>query len=120
MTVMANYVDGFVIPIKKQNLPAYRRLAARAKKIWMEHGALVYVECAGDDLDGPNVRSFKKAAKAKPGETVIFSWVIYKSKAHRDAVNKKIMSDPRVMKMMTGPSPFNMKLMVYGGFKVIV
>jgi uncharacterized protein YbaA (DUF1428 family) len=117
---MANYVDGFVIPIKKKNLAAYRRIASKAKKIWMEHGALEYVECAGDDLEIAKVRSFKKAAKAKSGETVIFSWVVYKSRAHRDAVNKKIMSDPRVAKMMTGPSPFDMKLMCYGGFKVIV
>jgi uncharacterized protein YbaA (DUF1428 family) len=120
MVRMANYVDGFVIPIKKKNLPAYRRLATRASKIWMEHGALDYVECEGDDLEIAQVTSFMKAARAKPGETVIFSWVVYRSKAHRDATNKKIMADPRVAKMMTGPSPFNMKMMVYGGFKTIV
>ena len=120
MEGMAKYVDGFVIPIKTKNLPAYRRIAKLACKVWMEHGALEYMECAGDDLKIAKVASFLKIADAKPGETVLFSWITYKSKAHRNAVNKKVMADPRLEKMMNGPSPFDMKKMAYGGFKVIV
>lgn len=120
LQTMANYVDGFVIPIKTKNVAAYRRIARQAKKIWMEYGAVQYFECVGDDLDIDKVVSFKKLAGAKPGETVVFSWIAYRSKAHRDAVNKKVMNDPRIAKMMTGPSPIDMKRMAYGGFKVIV
>ena len=118
--LMANYIDGFVIPIKTKNLAAYRRMARLGKKVWMEHGAVQYFECVGDDLDVKKVVTFKKLARTKPGETVVFSWIAYKSKAHRNAVNKKVMADPRIAKMMTGPSPFDMKRMTYGGFKVLV
>ena len=117
---MANYIDGFVIPIRTTKVADYRRIARLARKVWMEHGALQYFECVGDDLDIEKVVSFKKLAKAKPGETVLFSWIAYRSKAHRNAVNKKVMADPRIAKMMNGPSPIDMRRMAYGGFKVLV
>ena len=115
------YVDGFVIPIAKKNLPAYLKMAKAASKIWRELGAVDYYECAGDDLKVKGVASFEKLAGAKAGETVVFSWITYKNKAHRNAVNKKVMADPRLAKMMQGKSmPFDVKRMAYGGFKVIV
>lgn len=115
------YVDGFVIPMPEKNLPEYRRIARAASKIWIEHGALEYRECIGDDLQASFGVPFPKMAKAKPGETVVFSWVVFKSKAHRDRVNKKIMADPRIEKMMQGKAnPFDPKRMAYGGFKVLV
>ena len=117
---MPLYVDGFVIPIPKKNVAAYRRIAAKAGKIWRELGALEYRECMGDDLDVQKVATFPRQMKIKQGETVAFSWIVYKSKAHRDRVNRKVMKDPRIAKMMTDKSPFDMKRMVYGGFKVLV
>lgn len=115
------YVDGFVIPLPKKNLAAYRRMAAAAGKIWKEFGALDYRECAGDDLKVKGVASFEKLAGARKGETVVFSWIVYRNKAHRDSVNKKIMTDPRIAKMMqTKKPPFDSKRMAYGGFKVLV
>ncbi len=115
------YVDGFVIPMPKRHLGLYRRLALKAGKVWREHGALEYYECAGDDLNIKGVRTFIQQIKPKPGETVVFSWIVYKSKAHRDRVNAKVMKDPRLAKMMEpGAMPFDMKRMVYGGFKVLV
>ena len=115
------YVDGFVLPVPKKNLDAYRRMARRAGKIWKEHGALEFRECAGDDLDTPMSVSFPKVVEAKRGETVLFSWIVYKSRAHRDRVNAALMKDPRIEKMMdTKSMPFDAKRMVYGGFKVIV
>lgn len=117
---MAKYVDGFVLPIKRKNIPAYRRMAKLASKVWMEHGALQYVECAGDDLNIPKVKSFLKLAGAKSGETVVFAWISYRSRAHRDAVNKKVMVDPRLSTMMTGAMPFDVTQMAYSGFTVLV
>jgi uncharacterized protein YbaA (DUF1428 family) len=115
------YVDGFVIPIPKKNLAAYRRLAKQAGKVWKDLGALEYRECAGDDLiDKKMGGMFPKMAKLKKNETVVFSWVVYKSKAHRNAVNKKIMKDPRILRMMKQPMPFDGKRMAFGGFKVLV
>ena len=115
------YVDGFVLPVPKKKLDAYRRMARRAGKIWKEHGALEFRECAGDDLDNEMSVSFTKVAEAKRGETVLFSWIVYKSRAHRDRVNAALMKDPRIEKMMdTKSMPFDAKRMVYGGFKVIV
>ena len=118
------YVDGFVIPIPKKSIPVYRRIAQKAGKIWREHGALEYRECIGDDLDIKKVVPFPRSARAKRGETVAFSWIVYKSRAHRDRVNAKVMKDPRMAKMvlmMKGrPEPFDMKRMVYGGFNVLV
>jgi uncharacterized protein YbaA (DUF1428 family) len=115
------YVDGFVIPIPRKNITAYRRLAKLSAKIWHEYGALEFRECVGDDLSGPGVRTFTQLAKARRGETVLFSWIVYKSKAHRDQVNKKVMKDPRIIAMMNSKKmPFVAKKMVYGGFKVLV
>ena len=115
------YVDGFLLPLPKKNLQAYRRMSAKAGKIWREHGALEYRECVGDDLSITGVVPFTKTMKLKPGETIVFSWIVYKSRAHRDRVNKKVMSDPRLKKQMeTMSMPFDITRMHYGGFKVIV
>lgn len=114
------YVDGFVIPIPKRNLAAYRRMAKQAGKIWMQYGALEYRECVGDDLAIKGGISFPKLTKVKSGETVAFSWIVYKSKSHRNAVNKKVMKDPRILKMMAMKPIFDYKRMSYGGFKTIV
>ncbi len=116
------YVDGFVLPVPKKNLNAYRLMAGKAGKIWKEHGALEYRECAGDDINVKGVVPFSRSVKLKSGETVVFSWIVYKSRAHRDAVNAKVMKDPRILKMMNDMKtmPFDMKRMIYGGFKTIV
>ncbi|MEK6325801.1 MAG: DUF1428 domain-containing protein [Acidobacteriota bacterium] len=114
-----NYVDGFVLPVPTENLQAYRRMSQKAGKIWREHGALEYRECAGDDLDVKFAVSFTRTIKLKPGETAVFSWIVFKSRAHRDRVNAKVMKDPRIAKMK-GPMPFDVKRMVYGGFKILV
>ncbi len=117
------YVDGFLLPVPKKNLAAYRRMAQTAGKVWRDHGALDYKECVGDDLKvkpGCGI-SFSRVAKVKPGETVFFSYIVYKSRAHRDRVNAKVMKDPRLAQMMNGKAmPFDVKRMAYGGFKVFV
>ena len=115
------YVDGYVLPVPKKNLKAYRRLAQQGAKIWREHGALDYKECVGDDLTTKIGVPFPKYAKAKAGETVIFAYILFKSRAHRDRVNAKVMKDPR-MHAMGDPKdmPFDYKRMAYGGFKVLV
>ena len=115
---MPKYVDGFVLPVPKKNLPAYRRMAAKAGKIWREHGALQFFECAGDDLAASFCVPFPKQMRTKPGETVMFSFIIFKSRAHRDRVNKKVMADPRLN--TTSAMPFDVKRMVYGGFSALV
>lgn len=118
---MPRYVDGFVIPIPKRNLAKYRRIARRAGEIWMEYGAVEYLECVGDDLDIKGVISFKKLARLKRGETALFSFIVYRSKADRDKVNGRVMKDPRIATMMTDQdSPIDMKRMSYGGFRAIV
>lgn len=118
---MEKYVDGFVIPIAHNKLEEYTRLAELAGSIWMEHGALAYTECCGDDLNHEDLVSFHQAANAIEGETVIFSWIVFESKEHRDRVNQAVMSDPRLKEMMNPDSgPFDCKRMVYGGFKTIV
>lgn len=115
------YVDGYVLPLPKKNLPAYRRLAQKAGKIWHEHGALEVRECIGDDLETKMAASFPHTIKARRGETVVFSWIAFKSRAHRDSVNAKVMNDPRLAKMMDQNSmPFDAKRMIYGGFEVVV
>ena len=115
------YVDGFVLPVPKKNLLAYRRMARKAGKIWREHGALEFRECAGDDLEPKGAVPFSRAIRLKPGETVMFSWIVFKSRSDRDRVNAKVMKDPRLTKMMDAtPMPFDYKRMVYGGFKVLV
>lgn len=119
---MARYVDGFVIPVAKRNLKAYLQLARKASKIWMDLGALEYRECVADDLYPKGmVYNFLKAARCKPGETVVFPWIAYKSRAHRDSVNARVMKDPRIARMMkAGEPPFDYKRMAYGGFTVKV
>jgi uncharacterized protein YbaA (DUF1428 family) len=116
------YVDGFLLPVPKKNLKAYQTMSKKAGKVWRDHGALQYVESVGDDLDNNFGASFSKTIKTKPGETVVFSFIVYKSRAHRDSVNKKVMADPRLAKMMKKgePMPFEVKRMAYGGFKYIV
>jgi len=123
---MAKYVDGFVIPVPKKQLATYRKMAEMGGKMWKKYGALEYFECVGEDLNpkmgGMKFVKFPQLAKAKPGETVVFSFIVYKSRAHRDAVNAKVMKDPA----MNDPQwkdklmPFDPKRMAYGGFKAIV
>jgi len=109
------------VPVPKKNLQVYRRISSNAGKVWRKYGALQYVEAVGDDLDVKFGASFKKTMKLKRGETVLFSWIVYKSRAHRDKVNAKVMSDPDINQMMKkGPMPFDLKRMVYGGFKFLV
>ncbi len=118
---MAHFVDGFVIPVPKKSIKTYREIAAKAGKVWREYGALDYKECVGADLNIKGMLSFTKLAKARPSETVVFSYIVYKSRAHRDRVNAKVMKDPRIAKMMEGKKmPFDLKRMAYGGFKTIV
>lgn len=115
------YVDGFVLPVPKKKLSAYRRMAKKASRVWMDYGALEYRECAGDDIQVKMGLPFSKLAKLKPGETVIFAWISYKSRAHRDRVNAKVMKDRRVTEMCDpNDMPFDFRRMAYGGFKVIV
>jgi uncharacterized protein YbaA (DUF1428 family) len=115
------YVDGFVLPVPKKNLETYRRMAEKSGKIWREHGALEFRECAGDDLKVKVGMPFPRSVKAKPGETVLFSWIVFKSRAHRNRVNAKVMKDPRITAMCDQTSmPFDVKRMVYGGFKILV
>ena len=116
---MARYIDGFVLPVQKKKLPAYRRMSKAAGKVWREYGALEFIECIADDMTDMGV-PFPTLAKAKAGETVVFSWIAYKSRSHRDQVNKKVMADPRIAKSMTGPMPFDVKRMSMGGFRSIV
>ena len=116
-----NYVDGFVLPVPKKNLAAYRRMAQKASKIWMEHGALDYREAVGDDLNVKCGLPFHKGTKVKAGETVVFAYIVYKSKGDRDRVNAKVMKDPRIQEMCDPKdTPFDVKRMMYGGFKTIV
>ena len=119
---MSTYVDGFVIPVARKNLPAYLRLAKKCAAIFREHGALEVRECVGEDLAVKMGRPFTQLAKTKRSETVVFSWISYKSRAHRDRVNAKFMKDPRVAALCGGPNdgPFDCKRMAYGGFSVMV
>jgi uncharacterized protein YbaA (DUF1428 family) len=115
------YVDGFVVPVKKDKVDDYRRMARKAGKVWREHGALEYRECIADDVDPGKVTSFPRSVKLKDDETVAFSWIVYKSRAQRDRVNAKVMKDPRITGMMDpGDPPMDMKRMFFGGFKTIV
>ena len=115
------YVDGFVVPVPKKKLDAYKALARKAGKIWKEYGALSFIETVADDVKPGKWTSFPQAVKLKPDETVVFSWIMYKSRAHRDRVNAKVMKDPRLGGMMSGKDmPFDGKRMIYGGFKVML
>jgi uncharacterized protein YbaA (DUF1428 family) len=118
---VARYVDGYVVPVPRKNIEIYRRMARSAGKVWRDHGALEYRECVGDDLNVKFGLPFARGVKAKPGETVVFAWIVFTSRAHRDRVNARVMKDPRLAKMMDPKAmPFDSKRMVYGGFKVIV
>jgi uncharacterized protein YbaA (DUF1428 family) len=117
---MARYVDGFVVPVPKRNIDAYRRIARKAGKIWRDYGALEYRECVADDVQMGKLTSFPRSVKVKRGETVVFSWIVYKSRAHRDRVNAKVMKDPRMAEMDPKDMPADMNRMIYGGFEVIV
>ena len=115
------YVDGFIVAVPKKNLQTYVRMAKKAGKVWREHGALEYREWVADDVKVGKRTSFPRSVKLKPDETVVFSWITYKSRAHRDRVNKKVMADPRLKSMMDPKAtPFDAKRMIYGGFKVLV
>jgi len=116
-----SYVDGFVVPVPKKKLAAYRRMAAKAGKIWREHGALEFRECIADDVKWGKRTSFPRSVKQKTGETVMFSYIVYKSRAARDRINAKVMKDKRLAKMMNPKAmPFDAKRMIWGGFKTVV
>jgi uncharacterized protein YbaA (DUF1428 family) len=116
-----HYFDGFVVPVPKKKLDAYRRMAKTASKVWREHGALEYVECIADDVKPGKVTSFPQSVKLKPGETVVFAYVVYKSRAQRDRVMAKVMKDPRLANMMDPKKmPFDAKRMFWGGFKGLI
>jgi uncharacterized protein YbaA (DUF1428 family) len=115
------YVDGFVVPVPKKNLPAYRRMAQKSGEVWREHGALEYIECIADDVKPGKHTSFPQSVKLEPGEIVVFSYIVFKSRAHRDRANAKVMKDPRLASMMDPKAmPFDSKRMIYGGFRVAV
>jgi uncharacterized protein YbaA (DUF1428 family) len=115
------YVDGYVLPLPKKNLAAYRRMAQKAGKVWRDHGALEFCETVADDVKKGKHTSFPQSVKLKPGETVVFSWIRFKSRAHRDKVNAKVMKDPRLADMMDPKAmPFDGKRMFWGGFKVMI
>jgi uncharacterized protein YbaA (DUF1428 family) len=115
------YVDGFIIPVAKKSTSHYLRLAKKVGRIWREHGALEFCECIADDVPMGKWTSFPRSVKMKPTETVVFAWIVYRSRAHRDRVNAKVMKDERLAKMMTSgkPRPFDAKRMIFGGFKVL-
>lgn len=119
------YVDGFVIPLPKRKVAAYVKIAKKASRVWRDHGALDYKECVGDDLrvktpDGKWATPFRKIAKLKPGEAVVFAYIVYKSRAHRDRVNAKVLKDARMTAMGAEAMPFDMARVCYGGFKTVV
>jgi uncharacterized protein YbaA (DUF1428 family) len=117
---MSAYVDGFVIPVPKDKLAEYRRFARKYAKLWIRHGALQVHECAADDVKPGKLTSFPQAVKLKPDELVVFSWIVYQSRRHRDAVNKKVMADPMMKNAESMSMPFDGKRMFWGGFKEIV
>jgi uncharacterized protein YbaA (DUF1428 family) len=118
---LMSYVDGLVVPVPKKNMRAYLRMARKAGKVWREHGALDCKECSADDVKPGKLTSFPQSVKLKSGETVIFSWIVYNSRTHRDQVNAKVMKDPRLAKMMDPKAlPFDGKRMFWGGFGVVV
>lgn len=114
-----SYVDGFIVAVPKRNIEAYKAMAMTAGKVWREHGALAYVECVGDDVPYGERTSFPRAVQAKEDEVVCFSWIVYRSREERDAVNRKVMADPRLESMMKD-APFDAKRMIFGGFEVFL
>lgn len=117
---MSRYVDGFVLPVPKKNVEAYRKIAQMAGEVWREYGALEYVECVADDVSPGEVTSFPQSVKLKDDETVVFAWIVYESREKRDEINDKVMSDPRIKDMEPENMPFDAKRMFWGGFKTIV
>lgn len=117
---MSNYVDGFVAPVPSKNIDAYKAIAEKAAKIWMEYGALSYVESVADDVETGEVTSFPQSVNLEKGEVVVFSWITYKSREHRDEVLEKVMSDPRMADMENENMPFDGQRMMWGGFKKII
>jgi uncharacterized protein YbaA (DUF1428 family) len=117
---MAKYVDGFIVAVPKKNMDAYRKLSRKAGKIWMEYGALEYIDCVANDVKPGKTTSFPQAVKLKADEVVVFSWIAYKSRGARDRINKKVMADPRIKGMDPKSMPFDARRMIYGGFKTIV
>jgi uncharacterized protein YbaA (DUF1428 family) len=117
---MGGYVDGFVLPVPKDNVEAYRRVAEDAGKVWREHGALEYIECVADDVKPGEVTSFPQAVKLEPDETVVFAWIVYESREHRDRVNEQVMKDSRIANVDPKSMPFDAKRMIYGGFRTLV
>jgi len=114
------YIDGFVVPVPKKNVAAYRKMALKCGKIWKEYGALEYVECVAEDVSTGKITSFPQSVKLKKNETVVFSYIVYKSRKERDRINKKAISDPRLAKMGAKNMPFDAMRMFWGGFKTIV
>jgi uncharacterized protein YbaA (DUF1428 family) len=117
---MGKYVDGFVLPLPKKNVDLYRKFSEKAGKVWREHGALEYIECIGDDVKPGKVTSFPQAVKLEPDETVVFAWIIYESREHRDRVNAAVMKDPRLADMNPKTMPFDGMRMFWGGFEVLI
>jgi uncharacterized protein YbaA (DUF1428 family) len=117
---MGKYVDGFVVPVPKDKVDEYRKMASDAGKIWKEYGALAFVECIAEDVKPGVVTSFPQAVKLEPGETVVFSWIVYESRAHRDKINEQVMKDPRTGGIDMKSMPFDAKRMFFGGFEVLV
>lgn len=116
---MGKYVDGFVLPVPKKNLDAYRELAEKAGELWRKHGALEYIECVADDVESGEVTSFPQAVKLEDDETVVFSWIVYESREHRDRVNEQVMKDPFMADMDPKSMPFDGKRMIWGGFELL-
>ena len=114
------YVDGFIVPVPKRRVAEYRRMARKAGKIWMEYGALEFRECIADDVKPGKLTSFPQSVNLEDGETVVFAYIVYKSREHRDEVNAKVMADPRIANMDPADMPFDGKRMVYGGFDTLV
>lgn len=117
---MARYVDGFVLPVPKSSVEAYRRMAEEAGRIWREYGALEFIECVAEDVKTGEHTSFPQSVKLEPDEVVVFSWIVYESREHRDRVNEQVMKDPRIKNMDPKSMPFDAKRMIYGGFEAIV
>jgi uncharacterized protein YbaA (DUF1428 family) len=117
---MTHYIDGFVIPLHKDSIDDYRRIAQKAGEVWRDHGALEYRECVGEDLDVKSQVPFPRLIHSTPEETVVLAWIVFKSRAHRDEVNAKVMKDPRLAAMDPNAMPFDCKRMAYGGFEVLV
>ena len=117
---MSRYVDGYILPLPKKSIEAYREQAALAGKVWKEHGALEYIECIGEDVKPGKVTSFPQAVRLEPDETVVFAWIVYESRAERDRINAAVMKDPRLAGMNPHTMPFDAMRMFWGGFEMFV